>query len=67
MRGIENRYEEHHGIRIQERPVLDAFNLSDRCLLDKVIEKKVLLKEADSDTENRLQTINSEIQQLESE
>jgi len=63
LRGIEK----HHGISIQERPVVDAFNLSDRCLLVKVIEKKVLLKEADSDTENRLQTINSEIQQLESE
>ena len=104
LRGIKDRYESHHGIRIQDSAVVAAVNLSaryigDRFLPDKAIdlmdeaasmlrveidskpeiidqlqrryrqldiEKMVLLKENDSQTEDRLKELNTEIQILES-
>ena len=104
LRGIKDRYESHHGIRIQDSAVVAAVNLSaryigDRFLPDKAIdlmdeaasmlrveidskpeiidqlqrryrqldiEKMVLLKENDSQSEDRLKELNTEIQTLNS-
>jgi ATP-dependent Clp protease ATP-binding subunit ClpB len=102
LRGIKEKYEVHHGVRITDGAIVEAVNLStryigDRFLPDKAIdlideatsslkmqleskpveldklhrrimqlevEREALKKEKDEDSQNRLQTVTREIEEL---
>jgi ATP-dependent Clp protease ATP-binding subunit ClpB len=67
LRGIRERYEVHHGVRIQDAAVVAAATLSDRYISDRFLPDKAvdLIDEAASRLKIELDSMPTEIDQLE--
>ncbi len=67
LRGLKERYELHHGVRIQDRAVIAAATLSDRYISDRFLPDKAvdLVDEAASRLKIELDSMPTEIDQLE--
>ena len=66
LRGIKERYEVHHGVRIQDSALVAAANLSDRYISDRFLPDKAvdLVDEAASRLKIELDSLPTEIDQL---
>ena len=69
LRGLKERYEVHHGIRIQDRALVNAAQLSNRYISDRFLPDKAvdLMDEAASCLRMELDSMPVEIDQLERE
>ena len=67
LRGLKERYEVHHGTRIQDRALVNAAQLSDRYISDRFLPDKAvdLMDEAASRLRMELDSMPVEIDQLE--
>lgn len=67
LRGIKDRYEVHHGVRIQDSAIVAAATLSDRYIADRFLPDKAvdLIDEAASRLKIELDSLPTEIDQLE--
>ena len=67
LRGLKERYEVHHGIRIQDTALVSASTLSDRYITDRFLPDKAidLIDEAASRLRMELDSMPTEIDQLE--
>jgi len=67
LRGIKERYEVHHGVRIQDAALVAAASLSDRYISDRFLPDKAvdLIDEAASRLKIELDSLPTEIDQLE--
>ena len=67
LRGIRERYEVHHGVRIKDAALVAAANLSDRYISDRFLPDKAvdLVDEAASRLKIELDSMPTEIDQLE--
>ncbi|MCP5551277.1 MAG: ATP-dependent chaperone ClpB [Akkermansiaceae bacterium] len=67
LRGIKERYEVHHGVRIQDSALVAAATLSDRYISDRFLPDKAvdLVDEAASRLKIELDSLPTEIDQLE--
>ena len=67
LRGLKERYEVHHGIRIQDRALVNAAQLSNRYISDRFLPDKAvdLMDEAASHLRMELDSMPVEIDQLE--
>ncbi len=67
LRGIKERYEIHHGVRIQDAALIAAAQLSDRYISDRFLPDKAvdLMDEAASRLKIELDSVPTEIDQLE--
>ncbi|MDF1752255.1 MAG: ATP-dependent chaperone ClpB [Verrucomicrobiales bacterium] len=67
LRGIKERYEVHHGVRIQDSAIVAAAMLSDRYISDRFLPDKAvdLIDEAASRLKIELDSMPTEIDQLE--
>ncbi len=67
LRGLKERYEVHHGIRIQDRALVNAAQLSNRYISDRFLPDKAvdLMDEAASRLRMELDSMPVEIDQLE--
>ena len=67
LRGINERYEVHHGVRIKDSAIIAAANLSDRYIADRFLPDKAvdLIDEAASRLKIELDSLPTEIDQLE--
>ncbi len=67
LRGIKERYEVHHGVRIQDAALVAAATLSDRYIADRFLPDKAvdLVDEAASRMKIELDSMPTEIDQLE--
>ncbi|MBO23914.1 MAG: ATP-dependent chaperone ClpB [Verrucomicrobiales bacterium] len=67
LRGLKERYEVHHGIRIQDTALVSAAPLSDRYITDRFLPDKAidLIDEAASRLRMELDSMPTEIDQLE--
>ncbi len=67
LRGLKERYENHHGIRIQDTALVAAATLSDRYIADRFLPDKAvdLMDEAASRLRIELDSMPTEIDQLE--
>lgn len=67
LRGLKERYENHHGIRIQDAALVAAATLSDRYIADRFLPDKAvdLMDEAASRLRIELDSMPTEIDQLE--
>ncbi len=67
LRGLKERYEVHHGVRIQDRALVAAAALSDRYIADRFLPDKAvdLIDEAASRLKIELDSMPTEIDQLE--
>lgn len=67
LRGIKERYEVHHGVRIKDSAIVAAANLSDRYIADRFLPDKAvdLIDEAASRLKIELDSLPTEIDQLE--
>ncbi len=67
LRGIKERYEVHHGVRIQDSAIVAAATLSDRYISDRFLPDKAvdLIDEAASRLKIELDSLPTEIDQLE--
>ena len=67
LRGLKDRYEIHHGVRIKDGAILAAASLSDRYISDRFLPDKAvdLIDEAASRLKIELDSLPSEIDQLE--
>jgi len=67
LRGLKERYEVHHGIRIQDTALVSATTLSDRYITDRFLPDKAidLIDEAASRLRMELDSMPTEIDQLE--
>ena len=67
LRGLKERYEVHHGIRIQDSALVSAATLSDRYITDRFLPDKAidLIDEAASRLRMELDSMPTEIDQLE--
>ncbi len=67
LRGLKERYESHHGIRIQDAALIAAATLSDRYISDRFLPDKAvdLMDEAASRLRIELDSMPTEIDQLE--
>ena len=67
LRGLKERYEVHHGIRIQDTALVSAATLSDRYITDRFLPDKAidLIDEAASRLRMELDSMSTEIDQLE--
>ena len=67
LRGLKERYEVHHGIRIQDTALVSAATLSDRYITDRFLPDKAidLIDEAASRLRMELDSMPTEIDQLE--
>ena len=67
LRGLKERYESHHGIRIQDVALIAAATLSDRYISDRFLPDKAvdLMDEAASRLRIELDSMPTEIDQLE--
>ena len=67
LRGIKERYEVHHGVRIQDSALVAAASLSDRYISDRFLPDKAvdLIDEAASRLKIELDSLPTEIDQLE--
>ena len=66
LRGLKERYEVHHGIRIQDTSLISAATLSDRYITDRFLPDKAidLIDEAASRLRMELDSMPTEIDQL---
>ncbi|MEM9282697.1 MAG: ATP-dependent chaperone ClpB [Verrucomicrobiota bacterium] len=66
LRGIKDRYEVHHGVRIQDAAIVAAATLSDRYISDRFLPDKAvdLIDEAASRLKIELDSLPTEIDQL---
>lgn len=66
LRGLKERYEVHHGIRIQDTALVSAATLSDRYITDRFLPDKAidLIDEAASRLRMELDSLPTEIDQL---
>ncbi len=66
LRGIKERYEVHHGVRIQDAAIIAAATLSDRYISDRFLPDKAvdLIDEAASRLKIELDSLPTEIDQL---
>jgi len=66
LRGIKERYEVHHGVRIQDAAIVAAATLSDRYIADRFLPDKAvdLIDEAASRLKIELDSLPTEIDQL---
>ena len=69
LRGLKERYEVHHGVRIQDAAIIAAAVLSDRYISDRFLPDKAvdLIDEAASRLKIELESLPTEIDQLERE
>jgi ATP-dependent Clp protease ATP-binding subunit ClpB len=69
LRGLKERYEVHHGVRIQDSALIAAATLSDRYISDRFLPDKAvdLMDEAASRLKIELESLPTEIDQLERE
>ena len=67
LRGLKERYEVHHGIRIQDRALVAAATLSERYITDRFLPDKAvdLIDEAASRLKIELDSMPTEIDQIE--
>jgi ATP-dependent Clp protease ATP-binding subunit ClpB len=67
LRGLKERYEEHHGVRIQDSAIVAAASLSDRYISDRFLPDKAvdLVDEAASRLKIELDSVPTEIDQIE--
>jgi len=67
LRGIKERYEVHHGVRIKDSAIIAAATLSDRYIADRFLPDKAvdLIDEAASRLKIELDSLPTEIDQLE--
>ncbi|NQU09764.1 AAA family ATPase, partial [bacterium] len=67
LRGLKERYEVHHGVRIQDRALVSAAVLADRYIADRFLPDKAidLMDEAASRLRIELDSLPTEIDQLE--
>src|SRR5690606_23646691 len=67
LRGLKERYEVHHGIRIQDSAIIAAATLSDRYITDRFLPDKAidLIDEAASKLKMEIESLPAEIDQLE--
>ncbi len=67
LRGLKERYEVHHGVRIQDGAIIAAAQLSDRYISDRFLPDKAvdLVDEASSRLKIELDSLPTEIDQLE--
>jgi ATP-dependent Clp protease ATP-binding subunit ClpB len=67
LRGLKERYEVHHGVRIQDNAIIAAATLSDRYIADRFLPDKAvdLIDEAASRLKIELDTMPTEIDVLE--
>ncbi|MGB0774220.1 MAG: ATP-dependent chaperone ClpB, partial [Akkermansiaceae bacterium] len=67
LRGLKERYEVHHGVRIKDSAIVAAANLSDRYITDRFLPDKAvdLMDEAASRLKIELDSMPTEIDQLE--
>tara|TARA_R110000850_G_scaffold16044_8_gene50057 strand:+ start:3770 stop:6349 length:2580 start_codon:yes stop_codon:yes gene_type:complete len=67
LRGIKDRYEVHHGVRIKDAAIVAAATLSDRYIADRFLPDKAvdLIDEAASRLKIELDSLPTEIDQLE--
>ncbi len=69
LRGLKERYEVHHGVRIQDNALIAAATLSERYIADRFLPDKAidLVDEASSRLKIELDSMPTEIDQLERE
>src|ERR1044072_2891011 len=69
LRGLKERYEVHHGVRIQDSPMLAPATLSNRYITDRFLPDKAidLIDEAASRLRIEIDSLPQEIDQLERE
>ncbi len=67
LRGLKERYEVHHGVRIQDAAIVAAATLSDRYISDRFLPDKAvdLIDEAASRLKIEMESLPTEIDQLE--
>jgi ATP-dependent Clp protease ATP-binding subunit ClpB len=67
LRGLKERYEVHHGVRIQDAAIIAAATLSDRYISDRFLPDKAvdLIDEAASRLKIEMESLPTEIDQLE--
>jgi ATP-dependent Clp protease ATP-binding subunit ClpB len=69
LRGLKEKYELHHGVRISDAALVTAATLSNRYITDRImqlkIEREALKKEKDSASKDRLAKLEKEIVNLE--
>jgi ATP-dependent Clp protease ATP-binding subunit ClpB len=67
LRGLKERYEVHHGVRIQDSAIVAAASLSDRYISDRFLPDKAvdLVDEAASRLKIELDSVPTEIDQIE--
>ncbi|HAN32698.1 MAG TPA: type VI secretion system ATPase TssH, partial [Myxococcales bacterium] len=67
LRGLKDKYEVHHGVRIQDAALISAANLSDRYISDRFLPDKAidLIDEAASRLRIEIDSLPTEIDQLE--
>ena len=67
LRGLKERYEVHHGVRIKDSAIVAAANLSDRYITDRFLPDKAvdLMDEAASRLKIELDSMPTEIDQIE--
>ena len=67
LRGLKDRYEVHHGIRIQDAAIVAAATLSDRYITDRFLPDKAidLVDEAASRLKMEIESLPTEIDQVE--
>jgi ATP-dependent Clp protease ATP-binding subunit ClpB len=67
LRGLKERYEVHHGIRIQDAAIVAAATLSDRYITDRFLPDKAidLVDEAASRLKMEIESLPTEIDQVE--
>ena len=67
LRGLKDRYEVHHGVRIKDSAILAAASMSDRYISDRFLPDKAvdLIDEAASRLKIELDSLPTEIDQLE--
>src|SRR5688572_18886614 len=64
LRGLKERYEVHHGVRIKDSAIVAAATLSNRDILQLEIERQALQREEDERSKARLRDIEQRIADL---
>ncbi|MFO7807196.1 MAG: ATP-dependent chaperone ClpB [Candidatus Moraniibacteriota bacterium] len=69
LRGIKEKYELHHGVKITDEAIMEAVNLSNRYITDRFLPDKAidLIDEATSTLRMEIESMPTEIDQMERE